>query len=667
MTWAPMAAYASTAGDTAADGDAGARRATALVAAVLGLLAISDAGYGVADGGLGEAPFVVALVVLPMLYVIPATRRWWLRHRYLLLAAQAALTCAPFFVFGSSWASGPSGWLAGLVLLTLPSPASWLVFASLVVAEEALRAGLVGLPYASAPSAALWVLIAFAIDALVLYGLARLADLVVRVHAAQGELAEAAVTAERVRAADGLRLAIGDRLSAAAGHAAAALQVIARSQAEAREHIAETGVAARRAIAEVREVAARFRDTGGPEPDTMPTAGVALAPRLARTVLVVVLCAFAVQNVNDVAHNVTGVVTGHFSPGVIGWAVADTVAIAALQLYHSWPSRGDGRPRGWPATLGLQAGLTYAMVPVLGWRPLVMCGFLAGSALLLVPGPLALAAFSGVIASVPALLAVKPVPGLTAPLDISVAVYLTCAAAVLGLLVYGLTRLAQLAVQLEVLRGELAQKAVLDERLRVARDTHDLLGLGLSAVALKADLINRLLGRDDARARTEIGELARICATARADVRLVIGEARDLPLEAELEAAREVLASAGVDVRISITATPAPDAAAAVLVPVLREGVTNILRHSSASHCVIEMTAGAGLVRLQISNDGSIESLTEPGRPGNGLANLTARIEAAGGRLTGSRVRGRFDLVAEIPAAQAAARDARPDRPVAAR
>ena len=84
------------------------------------------------------------------------------------------------------------------------------------------------------------------------------------------------------------------------------------------------------------------------------------------------------------------------------------------------------------------------MVPVLGWRPLVMCGFLAGSVLLLVPVPLALVAFAGVIASVPALLAVKPVPGLTSQLIFSVAVYLTCAAAVLGMLVYGLTRLAQL-------------------------------------------------------------------------------------------------------------------------------------------------------------------------------------------------------------------------------
>ena len=646
-TWAP-AAYVSTAGDVAADGDAAARRATVLVAAVLGLLATSEAGNGAANGGPAELPFVAALIVLPMLYVIPATRPWWLRHRCLLLAAQAVLTYLPFAAFGSSWPSGPSGWLAGLVLLTLPSPASWLVFTALAAAEEALRAGL-GLPWAPAPSAALWILIAFAIDALVLFGLARLADLIVQVHAARGELAEAAVIAERIRAADNLRLAIGDRLSAAAGRAAAALQAIALSQAEAREHIAETGAAARRAIAEVRQVMARSGDAGGPELTARPAAAPALAPRLARTILVVVLCAFAVENINDVTQNVITVGTAHFAPVVVGWAVADTIAVVALQLRHSWPSRGDGRPRGWPATLGLQALLTYVMFPALGWRPLVMCGFLAGSVLLLIAGPLARVAFAAVIASVPALYAVKPVPGLTPLEQVSVAVYLTALAAVVGLLVYGLTRLARLAVQLEALRGELARKAMLDERLRVARDTHDLLGLGLSAVALKADLISRLIGRDDARARTEIGELARICATARADMRLVIGEARDLPLEAELAAAREVIESAGIDVRTSITGTPVPDAAAAVLVPVLREAVTNILRHSSASYCTLEMTAEAGVMRLQISNDGSVSPPTAAGRAGNGLANLTARVEAAGGGLTSGRVGHRFDLVAEIP------------------
>jgi signal transduction histidine kinase len=88
-----------------------------------------------------------------------------------------------------------------------------------------------------------------------------------------------------------------------------------------------------------------------------------------------------------------------------------------------------------------------------------------------------------------------------------------------------------MAVQLEDLRGELARKAVLgSERLRVARDIHDLLGLGLSAIAMKADLIGRLIDRGDARTSAEIAELARICATARADMRLVADEARDLPL-----------------------------------------------------------------------------------------------------------------------------------------
>jgi two-component system, NarL family, sensor histidine kinase DesK len=648
VTTSAPAVYVSTAGDAAIDGDAAAQRATILVAAVLGLQAISEAGYGNANGGPAEVPFVAALIILPMLYVIPATRPVWLRHRYLLLAVQAALTCMPFAAFGASWPAGPSGWLAGLVLLTLPSPASWLVFTALAVAEEAIRAGL-GLPWAPATSVMLWILVAFAINALVLFGLARLADLIVRVHAARGELAEAAVIAERIRAADNLRLAIGDRLSAAADRAAAALLAIGRSPAEAREHIAETGAAARRAIAEVREVTARSRAAGGPELTSARAAGPALAPRLARTILVVMLCGFALQNVNDVAHNTLNVGRVHFAAVVVGWAAADTVAIVALQIRHSWPSRGHGRVRGWPATLGLQAVLTYVMFPVLGWRPLVMCGFLAGSALLVIPGPLARAAFAAVIVSVAALYSVKPVAGLTPTQQVSVLVYLTGYAAVVGLLVYGLARMARLAVQLEALRGELARQAVLDERLRVARDTHDLLGLGLSAIALKADLVSRLIGRDDARTRTEIGQLARICAAARAEMRLVIGEARDLPFEAELAAARDVLESAGIDVRTSITATPAPDAAPAVLVPVLREAVTNILRHSSASYCTLELTAEAGLMRLQISNDGSVSPHAAVGRAGNGLANLTGRVEAAAGRLTSGRVGHRFDLVVEIP------------------
>jgi two-component system, NarL family, sensor histidine kinase DesK len=282
-----------------------------------------------------------------------------------------------------------------------------------------------------------------------------------------------------------------------------------------------------------------------------------------------------------------------------------------------------------------------------------MSGFLAGSALLLLPAPLGRAAFAAVIASLPVLWTVEPLPALTRLAWVGSMIFLTIGSVTLGLLVYALTRLAWLAVQLEDLRAELARKAVLGERLRVARDTHDLLGLGLSAIAMKADLIGRLMDRGDARAGSEIADLARICATARADMRLVTGEARDLPLDAELAAARDVLASAGIDVRASVSAARLPGATAAVLVPVVREAVTNVLKHSSASYCVLEMTADAGLLRLLISNDGSNDADSAPlaavGHTGSGLDNLAARVGAAGGRLVAGRDGGQFSLVAEIP------------------
>jgi two-component system sensor histidine kinase DesK len=179
-----------------------------------------------------------------------------------------------------------------------------------------------------------------------------------------------------------------------------------------------------------------------------------------------------------------------------------------------------------------------------------------------------------------------------------------------------------------------------------------LLGLGLSAIALKADLIIRLIGRDDSRALSEIAEMTRICVTARTDIRLVTGEAAYLPLSAELAAARELLASAGIDVRADITDiadTPLSAEADAVLVPVLREAVTNILRHSDARNASIETVAGAGVLRMRVSNDGVAGPLAASDGTGHGLANLTARVEAAGGRLTSERTAGRFDLVAEIP------------------
>ena len=229
--------------------------------------------------------------------------------------------------------------------------------------------------------------------------------------------------------------------------------------------------------------------------------------------------------------------------------------------------------------------------------------------------------------------------------------------AAVGLLVYALSRLAGMAAELEAIRAELAQMAAVRERLRVARDVHDLLGLGLSAIALKADLIDKLIGRDDDRAAAEIGELGRTCAAARADIRLVTGGEQKLSLATELAAAGQILASAGVQVQVSMPAGSLPATADGVLAVVLREAVTNILRHSAAMSCTIEATAGDGAVRMAVSNDGETGRAGPPGGHGSrgagggsGLANLTARVRAAGGQLSARRAGGgSFELTVEIP------------------
>ena len=308
-----------------------------------------------------------------------------------------------------------------------------------------------------------------------------------------------------------------------------------------------------------------------------------------------VLCALAVQYLNDVAQNLIDYAGRHFSPGSHRLDRGERVALVALQLRHSWPSRGARLPRGWQVTLGLQVLFTYAMVPVTGWRPLAACGFLAGSALLLLPAPWGRIAFAAVIASVPVFLTVTSAYRVLTPLaGVGAEIYLTLLFVVLGLLVYGLTRLAWLAVQLEDLRAELARKAVLGERLRVARDTHDLLGLGLAAIAMKADLIGRLHrprrrqgGHRDRGARADLRDGPRRHAPGdRGGPRPAAGRrARGRPRRPDLGGHRRPGERGG---------GPGSGAAAAVLVPVVREAVTNVLKHSSASYCVLEMTAATG-------------------------------------------------------------------------
>ena len=620
------------------------RRATCFAVAVLGLLLVARLAAVVEAGEPGQVPFTVALFVLPLLYACPETRARLDRYRWPVLAAQAVLTWVPFAVFGRSWQEGIGGLLAGLVLLMVPGRVGWLLAGGLLAAEVIGRAAGTGLPLPQAWMGLLWVVTYYVDDALVFFGMVRLAQLIGEVEQARSRAAQLAVARERLHAARSLREAVGQRLADVTAKTAAARHTLSRDAARARAQIAEAGVTARDAVAQARAVAigpSGPGEAGRQEPSPAPAASV-IGARLAWAVLVTVLLMF-------VAENSGYIVWSHYGTRVGVLAIGDVVLTAALQLYHSAAARKGRRSRAWPLTLALQAVLVYAFLLPFIWAYVGALGpFLAGSVLLLVPGRWRWAGYAAVVISYAVLGSVLNLRGEVVPAGQLVpnALFLASVTAEVGLMVYGLSWLAGLARELEGLRDQLARMAAVAERLRVARDVHDLLGLGLSAVALKADLIGALIGRDDTRAAAEIGEMNRICAAARADIRLVTGDERRLSLADELAAAEQILASAGVKVRVEAITGPLPAAADEVLAPVLREAVTNVLRHAVATACVIEVTAEAGALRLHVGNDGA---LSEPaGGDGRGLANLDARVRAAGGRLATWQAGDRFGLTAEL-------------------
>ena len=621
------------------------RRATVFAVAVLCLLLGARLSDVLTSGNPGQVPFTVALFVLPLLYAFPGTRGRLDRYRWPVLTVQAVLTWVPFAVFGADWQVGIGGLLAGLVLLMVPGRVSWWLAGALLAAEVTVRAAGTGLPPGEPVwMDVLWVITYYVDDALVCFGMIRLAQLVAEVEQARRQAADLAVARERLQAAGSLQAAVGQRLADVAARASAARQALSCDAAEARAQIAAAGATARDAIARARSVMAGQGEPPGREPATGPSA--AIGARLAWAVLATVLLMFSLENVGYI-------VSSRYGTRLTVLTIGDFVLVMVLQLYHSGAARKGRRPRAWPVTLALQVVVVYAFLFPFIWAYTGFLGpFLAGSILLLMPGRWGWGGYAAVVASYPVLNAVLPLHGNTASgaQQIPLTFYYAAITVEIGLMVYGLSRLAGLADELEGLRDRLARMAAVRERLRVARDVHDLLGLGLSAVALKANLVGALIGRDDARAMAEIEEMSRICAAVRADARLVTGDGRRLCLAAELDAATQILTSAGIRVRTDIPDGPLPAVADDVLAPVLREAVTNILRHAAATACVIEVTADDAALRLHAGNDGvGPGSLARGDGQGLGLANLDTRVRAAGGRLTIGQADGRFALTVELP------------------
>jgi two-component system, NarL family, sensor histidine kinase DesK len=192
-----------------------------------------------------------------------------------------------------------------------------------------------------------------------------------------------------------------------------------------------------------------------------------------------------------------------------------------------------------------------------------------------------------------------------------------------------------------------ARLAITEERLRFARDVHDLLGHHLSVIALKAELAQRLAAVDPERAGREAGEVRELAAAALAEMREVVHGYRAVDLGAQLEAVARVLGSSGVRCTVTGDPGPLPDTVATGLAAAVREAGTNVLRHSRARWCTIDLVRGADEVRLTVANDGAGDA--RPDAHSSGLQGLSDRLTRSGGRLRTAATDGVFTLDAVLP------------------
>ncbi|MDQ0376297.1 two-component system sensor histidine kinase DesK [Amycolatopsis thermophila] len=207
-------------------------------------------------------------------------------------------------------------------------------------------------------------------------------------------------------------------------------------------------------------------------------------------------------------------------------------------------------------------------------------------------------------------------------------------------------RLSQTVRRLRQANEEIAALAVGAERERLARDLHDILGHSLTTIAVKAGLARRLIesAADPERAVTEIREVEGLARSALSDVRATVSEYREVSLSAELVGARAALRAAEIEADLPSAVDNVRPELQTTFGYVLREAVTNVLRHSGASRVKVRL----GRNWLEITDNGRG---VEPGVAGNGLRGLTERLAQVGGTL---QVRARpgegFQLRAEVPA-----------------
>ncbi|MER6733768.1 sensor histidine kinase [Streptomyces puniciscabiei] len=212
--------------------------------------------------------------------------------------------------------------------------------------------------------------------------------------------------------------------------------------------------------------------------------------------------------------------------------------------------------------------------------------------------------------------------------------------------------LSEAVRELRAAREELARRAVEKERLRFSRDLHDLLGHTLSVIVVKSEAARRLAPRDMNAALGQITDIESVGRQALTEIREAVTGYREGSLATELTRARSALSAASVEPVVRQSGAPLEPQTEALLSWVVREAVTNVVRHSDAGRCEITVDSGAEQVRLTVTDNGSGRPAgrSRQGIGGTGLKGLTERLAAASGSLTaGPSPRGGFTVTAELP------------------
>jgi signal transduction histidine kinase len=617
-------------------GDRAGRLATALLLAYLaGQITLSSLAAFSLQQDTSRALITTGVRVLiaglQLVHSLPRLRPTRERYWKATFTAQALLSFVPYFFLGLSAIGG--GDLAGSALLLFRRSAGWTWFGLILAAEAAILA---------TTGVAPGTIVSLVVDgslvfALATYGLTRLTEVITELRATRDAVVQATAREARLRAARDVFGTLGGRLATLASFAEQAGPRMVAEPENAGQMLAELGAGARQVLAQARATSSAFRaaDDAGTlaTPDAFQVRRS--EPRLAFAIVIV-------MSVPGAIANLTAIVGTHSS-----WsagALAGLTALVGLQIYHGAPRSGGALPRGRRWTLTAQLLLVYLPIPLFGMNWAGMTCYLAACTLVALRPPASRVLFAAVAASLPFIvIALKQPP-------------LACVAFVLNtfwdvLIFYGPMRLARLTLDLRSARAELTRVMLVQARLEVARDVHDVLSASLAAAALKADLARRLLPRDAARAGAELADVTTLAQRALAEARALSGTEPDTTLAGEIASARSVLAAAGVGTQVSAGAVPGalPAAVDRALAVVVREGVTNVLRHSSARHCMITARIDDGVLRLEVSNDG-VTAPTGDVAGGSGISNLGARLQAVAGTLTaGQDGGGRFMLAAEVP------------------